>query len=74
MSTESIPISGGRIEALTLEGGPGTPLVVLGGVETGMRPLAGTEAVLQRRWEGRSRARGVTIIGRPLPDVPSDAE
>ena len=74
MATETIPIRGGRIEAFTLEGGGGTPLVVLGGVETGMRPLAGTEQVLRRRWEGRARARPVTILGRPLPDDPADAE
>ena len=74
MVTEAIPIPGGSIEALTLPGGGGTPLVVLGGIETGLRPLAGTEHVLQRRWEGRSRARQVTILGRPLPDDASDAE
>src|SRR3990170_2282066 len=75
MTIESIPIRGGRIEAFALEGdGSGTPLVVLGGVETGMRPLAGTEHVLRRRWEGRARARPVTILGRPLPDDPADAE
>jgi pimeloyl-ACP methyl ester carboxylesterase len=72
--TQSIPIRGGRIEAFTLDGGRATPLVVLGGVETGMRPLAGTEQVLQRRWEGRAVARPVTVLGRPIPDDPADAE
>jgi pimeloyl-ACP methyl ester carboxylesterase len=75
MATESIPIRGGRIEAFALEGdGSGTPLVVLGGVETGMRPLAGTEHVLRNRWEGRAKHRPVTILGRPIPDDPADAE
>ena len=74
MVTQAIPIPGGRIEALTLPGGDATPLIVLGGIETGLRPLAGTEQVLQRRWEGRARARQVTILGRPLPDDPADAE
>jgi len=57
-----------------LPGGGGTPLVVLGGVETGMRPLAGTEHLLQRRWERRTAARPVTILGRPVPDDPAHAE
>src|SRR5687767_460363 len=75
MATERIPIRGGRIEAFALEGvGSGTPLVVLGGVETGMRPLAGTEHVLRNRWGGRAPARPVTILGRPIPDDPTDAE
>ena len=74
MTTHAIPIPGGRIEAFTLPGGDGTPVVVLGGIETGMRPLAGTERVLQRRWEGRTMARPVTILGRPIPDDPADAE
>lgn len=74
MGTESIPIRDGRIESFALDGGSGTPLVVLGGVETGMRPLAGTEQVLQRRWEGRARARPITVLGRPIPDDPADAE
>ena len=74
MTTRSAPIPGGRIEAWSLPGGPGTPLVVLGGVETGMRPLAGTESVLERRWSGRSAARPVTVVGRPIPDDPADAE
>jgi len=72
--TQSIPIRDGRLEAFTLEGGTGKPLLVLGGVETGMRPLAGTEQVLQRRWEGRAAARPLTVLGRPIPDDPSDAE
>ena len=74
MTVESHPIPGGQLEAFSLPGGGGTPVVVLGGVETGMRPLAGTEGVLQRRWERRTRARPVTILGRPLPDDPTDAE
>jgi len=74
MSTESIPIRAGRIEAFLLDGGEGIPLIVLGGVETGMRPLAGTEGVMQRRWEGRAKNRGVTILGRPIPEDASDAE
>jgi pimeloyl-ACP methyl ester carboxylesterase len=73
--TESFPIRDGRIEAFTLDdGGPGTPLLVLGGVETGLRPLAGTEAVLERRWAGRATARRVTVLGRPIPDDPADAD
>ncbi len=72
--TEAIAITGGHIEALTLDGGPGTPLVVLGGVETGLRALAGTEQLLARRWERRRTARSVTVIGRPLPDDPADAD
>ena len=71
----SIPIRGGRIEALQLRaGGPGMPLLVLGGVETGLRPLAGTEQVLQRRWESRARRRPVVVIGRPLPDDATQVE
>ena len=73
MSVQSHPIPGGRIESFALAGGPGVPLVVLGGVETGMRTLAGTESVLERRWAGRTDARGVTILGRPIPDDASDA-
>jgi pimeloyl-ACP methyl ester carboxylesterase len=69
-----IPIRGGRIEALSLSGGPGQPLLVLGGVETGLRPLAGTEQVLARRWERRTARRPVLILGRPIPGDPADAE
>src|SRR5205085_1524513 len=69
----SIPIEGGRIEAFEMPGGPGVPLVVLGGVELGFRPLTGTESVLQRRWARRARRRPVTVLGRPLPDDPADA-
>lgn len=72
-STQLVPIPHGTIEAYTLPGGPGTPLVVLGGVETGLRRLAGTEGLLQRRWEGRAAHRHVTVLGRPLPDNPADA-
>lgn len=71
---ERHPISGGTLEAYPLAGGRGTPLVVLGGVETGFRPLAGTEQVLDRRWQPRTAARPVTILGRPLPDDAGDAE
>jgi pimeloyl-ACP methyl ester carboxylesterase len=46
---------------------------VLGGVEMGLRPMAGTEHVLQRRWERRAERRRVVVLGRPLPDDPSDA-
>jgi pimeloyl-ACP methyl ester carboxylesterase len=74
MTTERHPIPGGVLEAYRMDGGPGTPLLVLGGVETGMRPLAGTEQVLERRWQRRTEARPVTILGRPLPDDPADAE
>jgi pimeloyl-ACP methyl ester carboxylesterase len=74
MTTRALLIRGGRIEIATLPGGSGTPLVVLGGVETGLRPLAGTENVLQRRWEGRTAARAVHVVGRPIPDDPADAE
>jgi pimeloyl-ACP methyl ester carboxylesterase len=69
-----IPVRGGRIEALSLPGGPGQPLLVLGGVETGLRPISGTEQVLARRWERRAAKRPVLILGRPLPDDPDDAE
>jgi pimeloyl-ACP methyl ester carboxylesterase len=74
MSVERHTIGGGTLEVYPLAGGPGTPLVVIGGVETGFRPLAGTEQVLDRRWEPRTRARPVTVLGRPLPDDPADAE
>lgn len=74
MSTERFPITGGALEAHRLPGGTGVPLLVLGGVETGLRPLAGTESVLDRRWRGRTGAREVVIVGRPLPDDPADAE
>ena len=73
----AIPIRGGRIEALRLPvaaTASGTPLMVLGGVETGLRQLAGTEQVLLRRWEGRAVARPVVVLGRPLADHPSQAE
>jgi pimeloyl-ACP methyl ester carboxylesterase len=82
-ATRTIAVPGGVIEAFTLPSGGngggnggdnGVPLIVLGGVETGLRPLTGTENVLLRRWEGRARRRPVTILGRPLPDDPTDAE
>lgn len=69
----SIPIDGGRIETFQLRGGPGVPLLVLGGVELGLRPLAGTEQVLTRRWERRAARRSIIVLGRPVPDDPSDA-
>jgi pimeloyl-ACP methyl ester carboxylesterase len=72
-SALSIPIPGGRIEALLLPGGPGRPLLVLGGVETGLRPLAGSEHAHVRRWSRRTANRAVVVMGRPLPDDPADA-
>lgn len=69
----AIPIPGGRIEAIPLPGGPGVPLLVLGGVETGLRPLAGSEHAHLRRWERRTAQRPVVIMGRPLPDDPANA-
>ena len=74
MTTTTHAIPGGRIEAFTLAGSDGVPLVVLGGVETGFRLLAGTEHVLTGRWKGRTERRGVTVLGRPIPDDPADAE
>lgn len=74
MTVDTHPTSGGVLEAYALPGGGGTPLVVLGGVETGMRPLAGTEQVLIRRWNPRAARRPVTVLGRPLPDDASDTE
>lgn len=71
---ESVPVSGGRIEVFRLPGGPGTPLLVLGGVETGLRPLSGTESVLEGRWQRRLARRPVLVVGRPLPDDPADAD
>jgi 2-hydroxymuconate-semialdehyde hydrolase len=72
--TVEIPVDGGVIEAHQIPGGSGTPLLVLGGVETGLRRLAGTESVLQRRWSGRASRRPVTIVGRPIAHDPSDAD
>ncbi len=69
-----MPIRSGRIESFTLAGGPGLPLLVLGGVETALRPLAGTENVLIRRWSARARRRPVVVLGRPLPDDPAETE
>jgi pimeloyl-ACP methyl ester carboxylesterase len=69
----SIPIPGGRIEALLLPGGRGVPLLVLGGVEIGLRPMAGSEQAHLRRWQRRTPRRPVVIMGRPLPDEPRDA-
>jgi pimeloyl-ACP methyl ester carboxylesterase len=73
----AIPIRGGRIEVFRLpgDGGAGSvPLLVMGGVETGLRPLAGTEQVLARRWEARAATRPVVVVGRPLPDPGSQVE
>lgn len=72
-----VAIRGGRIEFFSLphaEGATGTPLIVLGGVETGLRPLAGTEQVLLRRWEGRAQRRPVVVVGRPLADEGGSVE
>ena len=69
----SIPIPGGRIEALLLPGGPGRALLVLGGVETGLRTLEGSEQAHVRRWSRRTDRRSVVVMGRPLPDDPADA-
>ena len=72
--TVQIPIRGGRIEAFRLPvaaSASGTPLLVLGGVETGLRPLAGTEQILAGRWEARAARRPVVVLGRPLPNDPS---
>ncbi|HEX5039908.1 MAG TPA: alpha/beta hydrolase [Candidatus Limnocylindria bacterium] len=74
MPVTAIPIRDGTIEAYGLGDGGGTPLVVLGGVESGFRPLAGTESVLDRRWSERAKRRRVTVLGRPIPDDPADAE
>jgi pimeloyl-ACP methyl ester carboxylesterase len=71
---EVLPLPGGRIERLQIPGGPGAPLLIVGGVETGLRLMAGTEQLLLRRWEGRARARPVTVVGRPIPDDPADAD
>ncbi len=73
----AIPIRGGRIEAFRLPvatSARGVPLLVLGGVETGLRQLTGTEQVLMRRWEGRAAGRPVVVIGRPLADEPAGVE
>jgi pimeloyl-ACP methyl ester carboxylesterase len=74
VSVQEIAIRGGRIEALQLPGGPGVPLLVLGGVETGLRRLAGTEHVLEKRWARRAEARPVVVVGRPLPDTEAESE
>jgi pimeloyl-ACP methyl ester carboxylesterase len=81
MASESravaIPIRGGHIEAYRMPVGSeasGVPLLVLGGVETGLRPLAGTEHILLRRWEDRARRRAVVVVGRPLPDDQAHVE
>lgn len=68
MSLLEVATRGGSIEALRLPGGPGVPLLVLGGVETGLRRLAGTEHVLEKRWARRRDRRDVVVIGRPLPE------
>lgn len=67
MSVDQVQIRGGLIEVFRLSGGPGVPLLVLGGVETGLRRLAGTEHLLSRRWASRAQGRPVVVMGRPLP-------
>ena len=74
MPVTAIPIRDGSIEAYGLGGGDRTPLIVMGGVETGFRQLAGTESVLDRRWGRRGMRRRVTVLGRPIPNDPADAE
>lgn len=69
-----LPIPGGRIEIFRLDGADGVPLLVLGGVETGLRALAGTEHVLMRRWAPRTSRRPVVVVGRPIADEPRDTE
>jgi pimeloyl-ACP methyl ester carboxylesterase len=76
-STAEIPVTGGRIEAFRVPSAApasATPLLVLGGVETGLRRLVGTEQILARRWEARAARRPVVVLGRPLPDDPSKVE
>lgn len=73
-SVTSVAIPGGRIEYCRLDGGEGVPLLVLGGVETGLRPLAGTERVIMRRWASRTARRAVVVVGRPIADDRDDAE
>ena len=63
-------VDGRRVDEALLAGGEE---LVVGGVETGLRPLAGTEQLMLRRWEGRARARPVTVVGRPIPNDPADA-
>lgn len=73
----SIPIRSGRIEAFRLPilaSATGVPLLVLGGVETGLRALVGSEHVLLGRWQARAQHRPLIVIGRPLPDDAADAE
>jgi pimeloyl-ACP methyl ester carboxylesterase len=72
-AVHAIPIEGGRIEILEIPGGAGVPLLVLGGVELGLRPLAGTDHVLLNRWRHRAQGRRVVVVGRPIPDDPVDA-
>ena len=74
MIVDQVKIRGGRIEAFRLPGGTGAPLLVLGGVETGLRRLAGTEHLLSRRWAGRAQSRPVVVVGRPLPDADDETD
>jgi pimeloyl-ACP methyl ester carboxylesterase len=74
MSVNQVTIRGGQIEVLRLPGGPGVPLLVLGGVETGLRRLAGTESLLSRRWAPRARRRPVVIMGRPIPATDEETQ
>lgn len=46
---------------------------MLGGVETGLRHLAGTERMLAQRWQARARSRPVIVLGRPRAANPSEA-
>lgn len=70
----AVPVSGGSVERVIFPGGEYTPLVVLGGVETGLRYLAGTERILAQRWHGRTGLRPVIVLGRPLASDPADTD
>jgi pimeloyl-ACP methyl ester carboxylesterase len=74
MPVDRIAIRGGWIEAFRLPGGPGVPLLVLGGVETGLRRLEGTEHLLSRRWAARAAHRPVVVVGRPLPETDAETD
>src|SRR3990170_3086059 len=64
----ALPVRGGPMRAPGLPGGPGTPLIGIGGVETGLRLLSGTEHPHVRRWTRRTERRPVIVLGRPIPD------
>lgn len=74
MSVDQVQIRGGLIEVFRLPGGAGTPLLVLGGVETGLRRLVGTEHILSKRWARRAERRDVVVVGRPLPESDGETE